>query len=42
MISLAWRVARHKEFKLFVENRVIGIRNLIPIEDGIMSVQRKM
>ena len=25
-------VARHKEFKLFVENRVIVIRNLIPIE----------
>ena len=23
MISLAWIVARHKEFKLFVENRVI-------------------
>ena len=32
MISLAWIAARHKEFKLFVENRVIVIRNLIPIK----------
>ena len=32
MVSLAWIVAPHKEFKLFVENRVIVIRNLIPIE----------
>ena len=32
MVSLAWIVARHKEFKLFVENRVIVIRNLIPID----------
>ena len=32
MISLTWIVARHKEFKLFVENRVIVIRNLIPID----------
>ena len=23
MVSLTWIVARHKEFKLFVENRVI-------------------
>ena len=32
MISLAWIVARHKGFKLFVENRVIVIRDLIPID----------
>ena len=32
MNSLAWIVARHKEFKLFVENRVIVFRNLIPID----------
>ena len=32
MISLAWIVARHKEFKPFVENRVILIRNLTPID----------
>ena len=32
MVSLAWIVAPYKEFKLFVENRVIVIRNLIPIE----------
>ena len=32
MISLAWIVARYKEFKLFAENRVIVIRNLIPID----------
>ena len=31
MISLTWTAARNKEFKLFVENRVIVIRNLIPI-----------
>ena len=28
MVSLAWIAARHKEFELFVENRVIVIRNL--------------
>ena len=32
MILLAWIVARHKGFKLFVENRVIVIRDLIPID----------
>ena len=32
MISLAWIVVRHKEFKLLVENRVIVTRNLIPID----------
>ena len=32
MISLAWIVARHKEFKLFVENRVIVIINLIAMK----------
>ena len=36
LILLAWIVARHKEFKLFVESRVIVrvivIRNLIPID----------
>ena len=32
MISLAWIVARYKKFKLFVENRAIIIRNLIPID----------
>ena len=31
MISLPWTAARNKEFKLFVENRVIVIRNLISI-----------
>ena len=31
-ISLGRIVTRHKEFKLLVENRVIVIRNLIPIE----------
>ena len=32
IISLAWIVARLKEFKSFVENRVIVIRNLTPID----------
>ena len=40
MTSLAWIVARHKEFKLIVENRVIVIRNLIPI-DGWHYVSTK-
>ena len=32
MVSLAWIAARHKEFKLFIENSVIVTRNLIPID----------
>ena len=32
MISLAWIVAQHKEFNLYVENRVIVVSNLIPID----------